>query len=63
MIKHSLGDESQQFKTLLDRVLSVSKEEILKREAEYRAKSEANPHRRGRKRKAIKPVASPDPDA
>jgi hypothetical protein len=37
--------------------MSVPKEEILRREAEYKKQSEQNPHRRGPKRK-VKPSAS-----
>lgn len=48
------------FARLVDRVLSVSKEEMLRREAEYRKQVDANPNRRGPKRK-IKTSASPDP--
>jgi hypothetical protein len=55
------SEENRKFNALLNKVLSVSKEEILKREKEYNAAAERNPCRRGRKRKA-KPAASPDPD-
>lgn len=39
------------FDTLVRKVLSVSHEEIMRREAEYKCRSELNPHRRGPKRK------------
>jgi hypothetical protein len=45
---------------LVDRVLSVSREEMLRREADYRKQVDANPNRRGPKRK-IKASASHDP--
>ena len=38
------------FATLVSSVLSVPHEEIMRREAEYRAQVEANPKRRGPKR-------------
>jgi hypothetical protein len=54
-VKHSA--EFQAFDSLVGRVLAVSHEEIQKREAEYRKQVEANPRKRGPKRK-IKPSAS-----
>jgi hypothetical protein len=48
------------FTKTVDRVLSVSKEELVRLEAEYRKQVDANPNRRGPKRK-IKPSASHDP--
>ncbi len=48
--------EHSAFTALVDRVLSVSHEEIKRREAEYRRRAEANPRKRGPKRK-IKPPA------
>jgi hypothetical protein len=50
--------EYEAFKDILGRVLSVPREEIQRREAEYKRKSEANPRKRGPKRK-VKPSASP----
>jgi hypothetical protein len=44
----------------VERILSVPKTEILRREEEYRKQADANPHKRGPKRK-VKPSASPDP--
>jgi len=40
------------FSALVRKVLSVPHEEIVKREAEYKRRSDANPKRRGPKRKA-----------
>jgi hypothetical protein len=64
-MKHS--GEYQRFTKVVDAVLSISREEMLRREAEYRKQVDANPHRRGpkrgSKRKVKQPSASPDPDA
>lgn len=55
-MKHS--EEYQRFNHLVDRLLTVSHEELQRREAEYRKESDANPNKRGpvkgtkRKRKA-----------
>jgi hypothetical protein len=57
-MKHS--GEYKAFDTLMGELLSVSHEELQKREAEYRRRADANPRKRGPKRK-IKPSASPDP--
>ena len=54
--------EFDRFASLAGRVLSVSKSEILRREAEYKAEAALSPVRRGPKRK-IKPSASPVPVA
>jgi hypothetical protein len=54
-MKHS--SEFQAFDALVGKVLSVSHEEIKRREAEYKKHSDANPRKRGPKRK-VKPVAS-----
>ena len=43
--------EFKKFKTAMRRILSVSKEELLRREAEYQKQSLANPNRRGPKPK------------
>ena len=48
--------EFDAFTKLVDRVLSVSRAEILRREQEYRAQAEKNPKKRGPKRK-VKPSA------
>jgi hypothetical protein len=45
-------EASQRFDTLVRRVLAVPHEEIMRREAEYKRQSIANPHRRGPKLKA-----------
>jgi hypothetical protein len=59
-VKHLI--EYDRFSSLVTRVLSVPKTEILRREAEYEKQSAMNPKRRGPKRKP-KPSASPDPNA
>lgn len=43
--------EFDAFTRTVDRVLSVPKAEILRREAEYRKRADANPRKRGPKRK------------
>jgi hypothetical protein len=53
-MKHSA--EYDAFTALVDRALSVSHEEIKRREAEYRRRADANPRKRGPKRK-VKPSA------
>lgn len=62
-MKHTT--EYAAFTKVVDAVLSVSKEEMQRREAEYRAQVDANPNRRGpkrgSKRKPKQPSASPDP--
>jgi hypothetical protein len=61
-MKHS--EEYQNFTSLVDKLLTVSHEEMQRREAEYRKQVDANPNRRGpkrgtkRKRKAMPPSAS-----
>lgn len=55
-MKHS--DEYDRFTRLVDQVISVPREELLRREAEYRKRADANPRKRGPKRK-VKPSASP----
>lgn len=42
----------QRFDALVRKVMSVPHSEIMRREAEYRKRSLANPHRRGPKRKS-----------
>jgi hypothetical protein len=59
-MKHS--EEFNAFTRLVDKVLSVPREEILRREAEYRKRAAVNPNKRGPKRK-VKPSASHDPGA
>ena len=50
------------FNQLVDKVLSVSREEILRREADYKEQVAKNPRKRGPKRK-VKPSASHGPAA
>jgi hypothetical protein len=45
------SNEFVAFTDLVDRVLSVPKAEILRREAEYQKQAALNPKRRGRKKK------------
>ena len=44
--------EFEAFTRVVDKVLSVPKSEILRREAEYRKRADANPRKRGPKPKA-----------
>lgn len=68
-MKHSA--EYDKFTKLVDHLLSVPREEMQRRESEYRKQVEANPNRRGPKpgtkrpkRKTVKPPsASPGPAA
>lgn len=48
--------EFDNFKSLLNKVISVPKEEIAKREAEYKKQSELNPRKRGPKPKQGTPT-------
>jgi hypothetical protein len=57
-VKHS--PEYEAFDKLVGKVLSVSHEEILRREKEYLKQVAQNPRKRGPKRK-VKPSASPGP--
>jgi hypothetical protein len=52
-MKHST--EFKAFDDLVGKLLSVSHEEIQRREAEYRKQVDANPKRRGPKRRIKKP--------
>lgn len=45
------ASEFEAFNQLVDKVLSVPKSEILRREAEYRKKADQNPKKRGPKPK------------
>jgi hypothetical protein len=54
------SEEFNKFSTLVDKVLSVSREEIVQREAEYRRQSDLNPRKRGPKKRVVKPSASRD---
>ncbi len=62
-----MSKEYTAFSRLVDAVLSVPREEMLRREKAYRAKVDANPNRRGPKRgskRKIKPSsADRDPAA
>ena len=56
--------EFDAFTNLVDRLLAVAPEEMRRREAEYKKQADANPRKRGPKRRAVKPPsASPDPVA
>lgn len=62
-MKHSA--EYRKFTNLVDQLLTVSHEEMQKREAEYRKQVDENPNRRGpkrkakrKKRKAVKPPSA-----
>jgi hypothetical protein len=61
-MKHS--EEYERFTNLVDHLIHVPREEMLRREAEYKKESDANPNKRGpvrgtkRKRKAVTPSAS-----
>jgi hypothetical protein len=65
-MKHS--EEYQKFTNLVDNLLTVSHEEMMQREAEYRKQVEANPKRRGpkpgtkRKPKAVMPPSASGPE-
>jgi len=66
-MKHSA--EYRRFTGLVDQLLTVSHEEMQRREAEYRKQVDANPNRRGpkrgskRKRKAAMPPSASGPSA
>ena len=60
-MKHSA--EYRKFTGLVDRLLTVSHEEIQRREAEYRKQVDANPNRRGPKRGSKKRKAATPPSA
>jgi len=60
-VKPPTSEEYDRFTQLVDRVISVPKAEIRKREEEYKRQSEANPNRRGPKPK--KPSAFRDSGA
>jgi hypothetical protein len=58
-MRHSA--EYKRFTSLVDHLLTISHKEIQQREAEYRRQVDANPHRRGpkrKKRKAVKPPSA-----
>jgi hypothetical protein len=67
-MRQPVSESNTQFETfanLVGSVLSVSKAEILRREAEYEKQAALNPKRRGpkkgSKRKTKRPSASPGP--
>jgi hypothetical protein len=51
---HKATGEFEAFTAAVDKMLSVPKAEILRREAEYQKQANLNPRKRGPKRKAIK---------
>ena len=51
--KESDTSEYANFTRLVDKVLSVPKSEILRREAEYRKEADKNPRKRGPKPKKL----------
>lgn len=58
-MKHST--EYEAFTNAVDRIMSVPKTEILRRETEYKRQADANPHKRGPKPKTkrkVKPSVS-----
>ena len=61
MKPHTETSEYARFTAAMKHILSVPKEEILRREAEYKAKAALNPHKRGPKPK--RPSVSHDPAA
>jgi hypothetical protein len=58
-MKHSA--EYNAFTNAVERIMAISKAEVLRREAEYKKRADANPNKRGPKRK-VKPSASPSAD-
>jgi hypothetical protein len=60
-MKSKANPELDAFTKLVDRVLSVPRAEILRREKKYQEQAAQNPKRRGPKRK-VKPSASHDLD-
>ncbi len=56
------GPGFAEFTSAMKHILTVPKEEILRREAAYKANANMNPRKRGPKPKA-KPAASHGPDA
>jgi hypothetical protein len=56
-MKRKQNTEFDAFTNLVDRVLSVPRAEIVRREQEYQKQAAQNPKRRGPKRK-VKPSAS-----
>jgi hypothetical protein len=53
-----ISKEYDSFTRLVDRILAVPHSEIVRREAEYKRQSQANPHKRGPKpKRKFKPSA------
>jgi hypothetical protein len=58
-VKHS--QEYDAFTNAVERIMSIPKAEILRRESEYKKVADANPHKRGPRPKVkrrIRPVSS-----
>lgn len=53
-------EAAKRFDEGVRQILSVTRSTLVRRERAYKKKAEANPNRRGPKRK-VKPSASPDP--
>lgn len=60
---HEGAEAFTRFRNVMKAVLAVPNSEIQKRIAEHRKEVDANPHRRGPKRKTNKPSASRVPHA
>jgi hypothetical protein len=60
--KSKPSEEFERFTAVVDTLLSVPKAELKRREEEYRTRADANPRKRGPKRK-VKTSASHDPGA
>jgi len=50
-----VSNEQEAFNAAIDRILAVPKTEILRRESEHRKQSDANPKKRGPKKKETIP--------
>ena len=61
-MKAKPNPEFDAFTNIVDRLLAVPREELKRREREYREKVARNPNKRGPK-PTTKPSASRDPDA
>ena len=55
--------EFQAFDSFMDRLLTVPKSELDRRQADHRKQVDENPRRRGPKRKAVTPSADDHDDA
>jgi len=56
-------EAASKFITAMQQILSVPREEIIRRESEYRKRSLANPRRRGPKPKASIPAPAVSPQS